>query len=235
MPLTEENRYILGNKANMKKLMFAWLNVIWTARKVQTQKRVFLTHATLTYYTPSYSVSEEDTLLCQQTVSMSHRLNFQQGINLNMLKKSVFHSRNKIALKPTSLLRKDWLRNYNRKTNRCPHCFGVLLTKLLFQIHCILMLQSRDKWWVRRFLSIMRNFRISQITRILVIQQVKNKAITGFFPSRNPRWATNTIIITFLKFTLDSKGGDGKFGYNQNPVKNEHHDTFPKGILQPFT
>lgn len=58
----EKTRDILGNKANTKKFIFAWLSVIWTAREVQTQKS--LTHATLMCYTPSYSVSEEDTLLC---------------------------------------------------------------------------------------------------------------------------------------------------------------------------
>lgn len=150
---------------------------------------------------------------------MSHRLSFQVGINLNMLKKSVFHSRNKIALKPSSLLRKEWLKNCNRKMNRCPHCFGVLLSKLLFQIHCILILQSRDQWMSQRVPLNhvwLQNFTNYQNSGYLTGQEEGNHCV---FPSRNPRWATNTIIITFPKFTLDSKDSDGKFCYNQNSVK----------------
>lgn len=37
-----------------------------------------------------------------------------------------------------------------------------------------------------------------------------------------------------MKFIQDSEVGDGKFGCNQNAVKNEHYGTFPKDILQPF-
>lgn len=35
----EEDTDILANKANTKKFIFAWLKVIWTARKVQIQEK----------------------------------------------------------------------------------------------------------------------------------------------------------------------------------------------------